>query len=130
MVDIIDLKASIYSKLTTIKDTHESGRVDKEATMPYIIYELGNSVEDDSDNTDAVNFPLTITVLDHNKEKDTDIIEQLVNDISNLLSYTTFIENDFYWLAIRNGINSGLPTQDEFTFRRELNYTLKTNLKE
>ncbi len=130
MVNIIKLKESIYSQLNTVQKTFEVGQVPKGEKMPYITYALGVSAEDAVDNTDAVAFHLEVTILDHNKEKNTDVIEDLVNQVDAALAYKNIIAEGFYYFCIRGTINPNLPTTDEFTFRRELRYTVKTYVSE
>jgi hypothetical protein len=130
MVDIIALKTSIYNQLSAVMTTYEDGRVSKNAVMPYVTYALGVSVEGNVDSFEAVSIPLELNLFDHNMKKDTDRIEGLVNELDAALAYTDIIETVFYYRCSREGINAGLPTTDEFTFRRELRYTLKIYLKE
>ena len=130
MVNIIKLKESIYSQLSVVKKTFEYDQVHKDEKMPYITYALGVSVEDAVDNPDAVAFPLELNILDHNKRKNTDVIEELVNQVDAALAYQNVVAEGFYYYCIRESINPNLPTSDEFTFRRELRYTVKTYISE
>ncbi len=126
MVSLIDLKTSLYSNLNSIIKTFENGRVSKKELLPFATYELGVSNENLIDNVDSVNFILTINLLDHRVDKDTTWIETKVDEIDDFLNRKNIIENDFYYYCIRQGINPNLPTEDEFTQRRELTYLIKT----
>ena len=130
MVNIIELKTSIYNQIKDITDTYENGRVPKKVTMPYITYDLTTSTEDAIDNVDSVDFVLEITILDHNGEKDTTTVEQLVNQVDTVLNRKNTIEGNFYWFAIRQTVIPDLPTPDEFTFRREIQCLIKTYISE
>jgi hypothetical protein len=130
MVDIVELKTSIYNTLNSLLKTFEFGHVPKKEAMPYITYQLSTSGENDVDNEDALNFLLIVTALDHNQERDTTVVENLTNGIMKTLHAQNIIEPTFYWQAKRLLVNPGLPTPDEFTFRRELQFTLETYLSE
>lgn len=130
MVNVIELKTSIYNQLSTIVKTFENGNVDKDEKMPYITYSLESTSEGDTDSTENVDFLLEVTILDHNLEKDTTAIENYVNSVDKLLAYKTIKESNFYWWVIRQLLLPNLPTTDEFTFRREFNFIIKTNISE
>lgn len=130
MVSIIDIKTSIYNQLSAILKTFEYGRVPKDETFPYITYHLPSSTEGDTDSIDEIDYLMEVTILDHNQSKDTTTVENLVSQVSNLLSYKNIKEPSFYWYSVRQSIINDLPTPDEYTFRRELNFNITVNESE
>ncbi len=129
MVNIIDFKTSIYNILSTVLTTYEKGRVPKKAKLPYITYELKNSIENNIDSVESVNFTLSINILNHDQTKDTTFIENKLNEVNEALNRKNIIEDNFYYYCVRQSINASLPTTDEFTQRREIIFTLKTYMK-
>lgn len=93
-------------------------------------YELGQSNEDGVDNVDSTDFVLTLNILNHSIGKDTTFIENKVNEVDELLNRKNILEDGFYYYCIRQGVNTNLPTEDEYTQRRELTYLIKTYIDE
>lgn len=130
MINIIEFKTSIYNKLLEkavnmpLFGVYEVNRVPKNAIFPYITYALEQGINGTLDDTENINFDLEVTILDHNKNKDTTKAEQITNNISEL--HTCFVKSDTlqYRIIRNNVILSNLPTEDEFTIRREITFNI------
>lgn len=130
MINIIDLKTSIYNMLlmkgvtTPFFNVYEVGRVPKEAVFPYVTFNLEQGVNGLLDDSENINFDLEVTILDHNKQKDTTKAEEITNRIAKL--HTCYVKEDtLQYRVIRNNvILSNLPTVDEFTVRREITFNI------
>jgi hypothetical protein len=130
MIDIIELKTKVYDLLAEVGTTYEKNRVPKDASFPYIAYALENSTEGDTDNTEQVVFALNVVILDHNEDRDTTEVEQLTNLVSTKLHKTHVFGDGYYFLILRVNVQSGLPTPDEYTMRREIDCTVNTYSEE
>jgi hypothetical protein len=121
----IEIKEAIYSEIAAVATTYESGRVDKDATFPYAVYALGDSLEGQVDQEDSIRYPLDIDVYDKDMDKDTTAIENLADDIDAALNRQHHLGDGFYIFFVRQSKHPNFPTPDEYTFRRNLRYEAK-----
>lgn len=119
----IEIKTAIYNLIAAaVTRTYEAGHVEGDAAFPYAVYALGDSLEGFVDNKDSIRYPLGIDVYDHNKRKDTTVVENLADSIDGSLNRTHYLGSGFYIYFIRQGRHPNYPTKDRFTFRRNLRY--------
>ena len=119
-----EIKSAVYDLISVVATTYERGHVD-DAALPYAVYALGNSVEGLVDNEDAIRYTLDIDVCDHDKSKDTTVVENLADSIDTALNRVHHLGDGFYMFFVRQSRNPNYPTPDEFTFRRNLRYELR-----
>lgn len=133
LVNIIDLKTSITNVLKTIPNINgkvfEYSHVNKDEPVHYITYNVKNGSPGTTDERTNKDFILNVAILDHNEAKDTAWVENKLNEVVDSLEGANIIESDFYYQTVVNSIDTDLPTTDEFTFRREVNFLLRTYLK-
>lgn len=105
-------------------DVYEVQRVPKDAQMPYVTYNLEQGLNGTLDDSENINFDLEVTILNHNKQKDTTSAEEITNNIAKL--HTCYVKEDTlqYRITRNNVILSNLPTTDEFTIRREITFNI------
>lgn len=126
MINYIVLKTEIYDLLAAVGTTYEVDRVPDKTPFPNMVYDLRASTEGDTDNTEQVKFVLQITILDHKQNRDTTAIETLLQEVDAAM-HKAFVRGDGYYIKIlRESIISSLPTADEYTLRRELNYNVNS----
>lgn len=126
----INLKAAIYNLISSVAErVYERGQVPDQAAFPYAVYQLGNSVEGLTDSN-SIQYPLEIDVIDHSPTKDTAAAENLADSVDGALNRINHIGSVFYFRSERVSRNSNYPTPDEFTIRRNLRYNLLVYDKE
>lgn len=119
----IEIKTAIYGLIAAVATrTYEAGHVLKDADFPYAVYALGDSLEGLVDNSDSIRYPLEIDLYDKDKDKDTTAVENLADSVDSALNRTHYLGDGFYIFFVRQGKHPNFPTQDEYTFRRNLRY--------
>lgn len=121
----INLKTTLYTLLaSTGRTVYEYTRVPKDATFPYVTYNLTTSTESDRDAITDVDLTLEIDILDYSENKDSTVIETILDEINSLINRKEVIGSEFYFRIERNSILQMLPTANEFTMRRQIACTL------
>lgn len=125
MIATTELKMNIYDVLKVVGTTYEAGHVKKDAELPYIVYQLGSSIEGFNDHIEAVQYTLDIDAYDHRLDKNTSVVEALADSIDDAMNRLNVIGTNLYFTSVRESRTAYLPTDDEYTFRRNLRYTIK-----
>ena len=119
------LKKSIYDYLkTSTYDVYEFTRVPKGASFPYVTYNLDTSIESLRDSDKDIDFTINIDILDYKENKDSTVIDGMLDTINDLVNRADIIEDTFYYRIERQTILTQLPTPNEHTLRRQLSCVL------
>lgn len=122
----IEIKTAIYGLIAAVVTrTYELGHVKKGATFPYAVYALTDSLEGEVDYKESIRYPLEIDIYDHDKDMNTTEVENLADAVNEVLDRVHYLGNGFYIYFILRGRHPNFPTEDEFTFRRNLRYEAK-----
>ena len=124
-MNTIALKTSVYTALSAYGTVYEMGAVPSKAANPYIVYSLGPGVDGLKDDAYCRQITLHIDMYYRNESKNTDALEALSDSIENGLRNRSISGTGFVYDLLQPIKNEGMPTSDEFMFRRRLSYTMK-----
>lgn len=122
------LKASVKAKITALSITCYWGRAQPASITDLICYaSFRGGGDGESDNDDSRNKVLQIDLWYVNKDKDLTDMDVAADKIDNAFNGQSFIESGLNYYCTQIADNDDLPTEDEFTFHRQLAYELQYN---